>query len=519
MKTSNKILKTIALLAFLTIGQTAWGIIYPEYHGGGKGTQENPFKIADQEDWDLFTTRINNGYEANAYYKLTSDLTLGTAENPLTTTVGYSLSERANDNKLVPFKGYFDGDGHTLTVYMSRSGEITAPFGVISGATICNLTVKGTITSTKKYIAGIAAYAYNDTKESSLINCTSSVDIDCQVDGDGSVGGLVSQNEKGKLSFVNCIFDGTISGMENTEKCGGFINWSGSGVAEVDFQNCVMLGVINVTKNVGTFCRGNAKKVYNNVCYLNNYGLTTSSMKKIETELPNNTLAWPLTVGENTYYILLVVVEGIQDKYDYTESPIEVVSAVTFLGKTLEKDKDYTLTLQKKNGSKYEIVEEVRDCGNYRVIIECLGDFEGTYTKNVAVVARVTFSLEAQAGNNHFWTTFYSDIRHTLGEGAQAFTMGSDHKLYRVGTDGRVIPAKTAVVIISEVSSIELTITYDKTPVTIHGDKNILAGSKTEVTVSNLKGTPYVMGCVEGVLGFYPFGGDTIPAQKAYYLQ
>lgn len=519
MITSNKIFKTIALLAFLSVGQAAWGLISPEYHGGGNGTKNNPYKISDAYDWELFTTRINQELEADAYYELIADLTLGTAEDPLTTTVGYSLSERANDNKLVAFKGYFDGGGHTLTVYMNRKDELTAPFGVISGATICNLKVRGTIIAEKKYIAGIVAYAYNDVKESSLINCTSSVDIDCRVNGDGSIGGLVGQNEKGKLNFINCIFDGTVTGMENTEKCGGFINWTGSGTSEVVFENCIMLGVIHVTKNVATFCRGNAKKVYSNVCYLTDYGSVTSAMKKITTSVPENTLYWPLTVGEVTYYIPNVIVEGINNKYDYTGSSIEVVPVLSFFGKTLEVDKDYTLTIQKKIKNQFEDVEEIRECGNYRFIIECVGELGGEYTKKLDVVAQTTFSLEAQAANNHYWTTFYSDIRHTLGEGAQAFTMDGDFKLYRVGTDGHVIPAKTAVVIISEASSFELTTTYDTSAVTLNGNKNILKGSNKDVAVSGLKGTPYVLGCVEGVLGFYPFEGETIPAKKAYYLQ
>ena len=39
-----------------------------------------------------------------------------------------------------------------------------------------------------------------------------------------------------------------------------------------------------------------------------------------------------------------------------------------------------------------------------------------------------------------------------------------------------------------------------------------------KVTVSKLKGTPYVMGCVNGEVGFYEFNGTEIPAQKAYYI-
>ena len=516
MKTTC-LLYTTLLLGLLAAGQTARANSY----SGGDGTKNNPYQISTADDWKTFTENVNTGVEADAFYILMNDLTLGSDNEPLTTVVGITGNLPPNNQNYYPFKGCFDGGGHTLTITMSRSELLAAPFGVIDCATICNLTVKGTITSTMKYIAGIAAYAYNVSQASAtsyITNCTSSVVIDCQVNGDGSIGGLASQNEKGKLIFTDCTFDGTISGMQNTEKCGGFMNYSGSGTCQVFFENCIMLGVINVTKNIATFCRGNAKKTYTNVYYLNNYGATTSVMKKIETSIPNNTLVRPMTVGNTTYYLPLLI-EGIQDKYDYTESAIDVVPTVSFLGKALEKDKDFTFTLEMKNGNKYVEVEEVKNCGNYKITLNCSGDFEGTFTKKVDVVARKTFNIEAQAGNNHYWTTFYSSSAgHWVGEGAQAFTMDSNHKLYRLGTDGRTIPAKTAVIIISDTDSIELTATYNKLTADIHGNKNILTGSNYKVTVSKLKGTPYVMGCVNGEVGFYEFNGSEIPAQKAYYI-
>lgn len=48
-----------------------------------------------------------------------------------------------------PFKGTFDGNGHTLTVdYEYISVDYPAPFSVIQNATIENLKVEGNITFT-----------------------------------------------------------------------------------------------------------------------------------------------------------------------------------------------------------------------------------------------------------------------------------------------------------------------------------------------------------------------------------
>ena len=124
-------------------------------------------------------------------------------------------------------------------------------------------------------------------------------------------------------------------------------------------------------------------------------------------------------------------------------------------------------------------------------------------------------------GVTAWWGTFYhSALRYTLPEGAAAFTMDADHHLYRLGDDGRTIPAGTAVVIISDKQNITLTHDGGISPVADHapGDGNILRGGGP----ATVYGTIYVLGVVNEVLGFYKYdkieGGD-VPANKAYYVQ
>ncbi|MBR6465992.1 MAG: InlB B-repeat-containing protein [Bacteroidales bacterium] len=129
-----------------------------------------------------------------------------------------------------------------------------------------------------------------------------------------------------------------------------------------------------------------------------------------------------------------------------------------------------------------------------------------------------------------YWGTFYYGVqRYTLPEGAVAYTMGADHKLYRLGTDGSVIPAGVAVVIIAEKSEITLTKSDETSVIDIHGEGNILRGSGVATTVNNGKiteggqqKTPYVLSVKNGTVDFYPLSSDfngSIPANKAYYLQ
>ena len=130
------------------------------------------------------------------------------------------------------------------------------------------------------------------------------------------------------------------------------------------------------------------------------------------------------------------------------------------------------------------------------------------------------FFLSGHLSNGLYWSTYYNaDVRFTLQAGASAYTMGSDHKLYRLGEDGRVIPVGVAVVIISDVADIELSSSEDTSAVTDHATGgNQLQGSDSLVAVSGLSVTPHVLGVADDVFGFHPYTGDAIPANRAYYV-
>ena len=95
--------------------------------------------------------------------------------------------------------------------------------------------------------------------------------------------------------------------------------------------------------------------------------------------------------------------------------------------------------------------------------------------------------------------------------------MNAAHQLYLLG-EGTVIPANTAVIIIADNESITLSKSSETTTVSISGEGNILLGSNAPVAVSTVSGTPYVLGVVNGALGFYKYIGTAIPAAKAYYI-
>ena len=128
-----------------------------------------------------------------------------------------------------------------------------------------------------------------------------------------------------------------------------------------------------------------------------------------------------------------------------------------------------------------------------------------------------------------YWGTFYYGVqRYTLPEGAAAYTMNADKNLYRLGSDGSVIPAGVAVVIIAEKSDITLTKSDETSEIAIHGGGNILRGSDSNIgapggiiTVGGQQKTPCVLGKVGETVSFYPLSSsfnEEIPANKAYYV-
>ena len=140
-----------------------------------------------------------------------------------------------------------------------------------------------------------------------------------------------------------------------------------------------------------------------------------------------------------------------------------------------------------------------------------------------ATLAPTAITLAGHQHDGFFWATYYNgSLRYILHEGATAYTMGSGYKLYRLGTDGRTIPANQAVVIISDKQNITLTLSTDNSPIADHAPgTNWLRGSDSAVTVTDGKVngmTPHVLSLVGSTIGFHPFTGTEIPAGKAYYV-
>ena len=159
----------------------------------------------------------------------------------------------------------------------------------------------------------------------------------------------------------------------------------------------------------------------------------------------------------------------------------------------------------------------------YYVNIYPDADYEGNFTLTVTVEEPtdmvVTANKATYNGVPKYWATFFHPLSHyKLPEGAMAFYMKDNHVLYLVGDDGNIIPKKTPVVIMADVST-EDTVSLSLSPVAatdVTVTDNVLHGTAA-AKILGAGETVYVIGKSGDNLGFYKYTGTEIPANKAYY--
>jgi hypothetical protein len=203
-----------------------------EWRHNGSGLENDPYIIDSEDAWNDFASYVSVGMGnyATAYYRLDADITV-------TTMVGNS------DYK---FRGHFNGNNHKLTINYGTSDapfneNYCAPFRFISGVTIHDLHVDGTIHMGSKFAAGIAGHA---TGTNTIADCRVSTSIICHNISDGTHGGLVANIQGGTTTIQRCAFDGSFVGANDkdnlVDSCGGFVGWTENlNAASVSFYTCL----------------------------------------------------------------------------------------------------------------------------------------------------------------------------------------------------------------------------------------------------------------------------------------
>ena len=173
-----------------------------------------PEAITNTSDWETFCANVKGGTTYSGQtVRMTADITTSTWMEGT-------------------FEGVFDGNGHTLTITIpDANANYLAPFRTISGATIKNLTLAGSLTSSQKYGAGLVGQVTGDNNH--IENCVVNTDVNLNEIGGGVVGQLT-----GSLTVKDVLYGGTITQANHGCKTGGFIGDDDGSNQNLSMTNC-----------------------------------------------------------------------------------------------------------------------------------------------------------------------------------------------------------------------------------------------------------------------------------------
>ena len=174
------------------------------------------------------------------------------------------------------FDGTLDGKFHSVEMNIDVKGSDDAAMFKHVNGNVKNLILTGTVSTDRKYAAGLAAHAYDKTR---INRVTSSVNIVSSISGDGTHGGIIGVVEKEGAEISNSVFNGSITG-ELTNSCGGIVGWAN---AKHKIINCLQIGDIQVAADGGhTWSRNPDNCTVSNSYYLKAYGDAAGTQTTME---------------------------------------------------------------------------------------------------------------------------------------------------------------------------------------------------------------------------------------------
>lgn len=160
---------------------------------GGKGTRQEPYRIATAADFATFTQALLNGKRFDGqYFRQTADIDMAGV-------FGYNGAGDAGT-----FGGVYDGAGHILHVQIA--GRDGCPFPYVTGI-VMNVVTTGTV-SNDYQAAGICRSVRSTGM---IVNCASYVTVTSRRQ---LAGGIAASNQAGS-TVQSCVFGGQISAPES----------------------------------------------------------------------------------------------------------------------------------------------------------------------------------------------------------------------------------------------------------------------------------------------------------------
>ncbi len=197
------------------------------------------YVITCEKDLADFANMVNNGKNANAEAILEDDIAIESSWTPL------------GKNAMSPFKGVFDGNGHSITVTVDDPDlSYFGFFGCLDNATVKNLTVNGEIYCSEPYtyVGGLSGRARGNV---TVENCTVNAGVSSLARSSAGVGGFIGGYDDGIdyvsesvcLKFKDCVNNGfvIVTGDDASVYVGGFV---GTNQNCVQLENCISNAMI-----------------------------------------------------------------------------------------------------------------------------------------------------------------------------------------------------------------------------------------------------------------------------------
>ncbi len=184
---------------------------------GGDGTSGSALQITTAAQLAEIAVLVNAGRLesfllngiGNVSLKLMNDLDLSAYGQDYNGGKGWQPIGGYINNRVMPFKGSFDGNGYTISgLYINDSSrDYVGLFGMIESATIQNLNLRAVSVSAKSNVGSIIG---NASGSGEITTCR----VSGSVSGVSNVGGIIGSTYSmtPKYSMSRCSFEGSVSG-------------------------------------------------------------------------------------------------------------------------------------------------------------------------------------------------------------------------------------------------------------------------------------------------------------------
>ena len=346
----------------------------------GSGTKNDPYMINSDGDWSTFAYLLENNYSTyvDKYYRLGADI---------------NVSEAACLSEEKPFRGTFDGDGHTMTLNLEATENYCAPFRYANGCNFKRLHVSGTITTNGyRYAGGLIAYADGYYSNTYIDNCWSSVRFVSTAAADNSYhnrcyGGFIGYLYSNAY-IKNCLYDGSLIGPE-VKGCSGFVADFSTYSHDLRITNCLFTPAQITIGDYISYTFAKEADLIDNCYYTQSFGtvqgspvgsMTNAELKEALGSMwqIKNDKVVPIQENRNLDYSTLIC----KSSYEWTGSEISVVPIVKDLdGNTIDPE-NYEITFSPS---------PVLTLGNYTMTItgKAANGYSGSLTQEIKVLAQL----------------------------------------------------------------------------------------------------------------------------------